>query len=106
MFSSGQGAAGMTVPDSRVARDATELVRESTTDLIFGHSRRVYWYANRHGRREGLSFDPELLYIAAMFHDLGLTERFRGSGQRFEVDGAAEARRFLQGHGVPEGRIR
>ena len=106
MFSNGQGPAGMTVPDSKLTRDATELVRESTTALIFGHSRRVFWYAGWHGRRQGLSFDPELLYIAAMFHDLGLSERFRGSGQRFEVDGADEARRFLQGHGVPEERIR
>ena len=106
MFSNGQGSAGMTVPDSKLARDATELVRESTTDLVFGHSRRVFWYGSWHGRRQGLSFDPELLYVAAMFHDLGLNERFRGSGHRFEVDGADEARRFLRGHGVPEERIR
>jgi HD superfamily phosphodiesterase len=106
MFSNGQGSAGMTIPDSKLARDATELVRESTTDLIYRHSRRVFWYGNWHGRSQGLSFDPELLYVAAMFHDLGLNERFRSSGQRFEVDGADEARRFLQGHGVPEERIR
>jgi HD superfamily phosphodiesterase len=105
MFSNGQGSAGVTVPDSKLARDATELARESTTALIFGHSRRVFWYGSWHGRRQGLGFDPELLYIAAMFHDLGLSERFRGSGQRFEVDGADEARRFLQGNGVPEDRI-
>jgi hypothetical protein len=106
MFTSGQTAAGVTVPDTKLARDATELVRESTTDLIFHHSRRVFWFGSLQGRNRGLSFDPELLYIGAMFHDLGLNEPFRGSGRRFEVDSAGEARRFLQGHGVPEDSIR
>ncbi len=41
-----------------------------------------------------------------MFHDLGLDERFRSSGRRFEVDSADEARRFLRGHGIPEDSVR
>lgn len=106
MASSGQTAAGVTVPDTKLAREATELVRESTTDLVYHHSRRVFWFGSLQGRNRGLSFDPELLYIGAMFHDLGLNEPFRGSGRRFEVDSADEARRFLQGHGVPEDSIR
>jgi hypothetical protein len=93
-------------PDTKLAAEATELVRESTTDLVFNHSRRVYWFGSLLGRERGLSFDPELLYIGAMFHDLGLGERFRQSGRRFEVDSADEARRFLQAHGVPEDSIR
>jgi hypothetical protein len=99
-------AAGVTVPDTRLAAEATELVRDTTSDLIYDHSRRVYWFGSLQGRSRGLSFDPELLYIGAMFHDLGLGESFRGSGRRFEVDSADEARRFLQGHGVPEDSIR
>jgi hypothetical protein len=106
MFSSGQTAAGVTVPDTKLARDATELVRDSTTDLVYHHSRRVFWFGSLQGRNRGLSFDPELLYIGAMFHDIGLNEQFRRSGRRFEVDSADEARRFLQGHGVPEDSIR
>jgi hypothetical protein len=106
MTTSGQNAAGVTVPDTKLARDATDLVRESTTDLIYHHSRRVYWFGSLQGRNRGLSFDPELLYIGAMFHDLGLNEQFRRSGRRFEVDSADDARRFLQGHGVPEDSIR
>jgi hypothetical protein len=66
----------------------------------------VFWFGSLQGRHRGLSFDPELLYLGAMFHDLGLNERFRGSGRRFEVDSADEARRFLQGHGVPEDSVR
>lgn len=98
--------AGVVVPDTALAAEATELVRESTSDLVYHHSRRVYWFGCLQGRNRGLSFDRELLYIGAMFHDLGLNEQFRGSGRRFEVDSADEARRFLQRHGVPEDGIR
>jgi HD domain len=106
MSTNGQTAAGVTVPDTKLAREATELVRESTTDLVYHHSRRVFWFGSLQGQNRGLSFDPELLYIGAMFHDLGLNAEYRGSGRRFEVDSADEARRFLQGHGVPEDSIR
>jgi hypothetical protein len=106
MSTEAQTAAGVTVPDTKLAREAGELVRASTTDLVYHHSRRVFWFGSLQGRNRGLSFDPELLYIGAMFHDLGLNEQFRGSGRRFEVDSADEARRFLQGHGVPEDSIR
>jgi hypothetical protein len=106
MLTSGQTAAGVTVPDTKLARDATELVRESVTGLVYNHSRRVFWFGSLQGQNRGLSFDPELLYLGAMFHDLGLNAQFRSSGRRFEVDSADEARRFLQGHGVPEDSIR
>ena len=99
-------AAGVAVPDTKLASEATELVRDVATDLMYDHSRRVFWFGSLQGRKRGLSFDPELLYIGAMFHDLGLNEQFRGSGRRFEVDSADEARRFLQAHGVPEDSIR
>jgi hypothetical protein len=46
MYNNGQTTAGVTVPDTKLARDATELVRESTTDLIYNHSRRVYWFGS------------------------------------------------------------
>jgi len=106
MSVNGQSAGGVVVPDTKLAREATELVRGATTDLIYHHSRRVYWWGSLQGRNRGLSFDPELLYIGAMFHDLGLSEQFRGSGRRFEVDSADEARRYLQSYGVPEDSIR
>ncbi|MEV5712081.1 HD domain-containing protein [Actinoallomurus sp. NPDC052274] len=99
-------AAGVTVPDTKLAAEATELIRDITDELIYHHSRRVYWFGSLQGRARGLSWDPELLYIGAMFHDVGLGEAHRGSGRRFEVDGADEARRFLQRHGVPEDSVR
>ncbi|HEY4461991.1 MAG TPA: HD domain-containing protein [Streptosporangiaceae bacterium] len=106
MSSNGQVVAGVTVPDTKVARDATQLIRDTTTELVYNHSRRVFWFGSLQGRNRGLSFDPELLYIGAMFHDVGLSEEHRGSGRRFEVDSADEARRFLQAHGIPEDSIR
>lgn len=99
-------AAGIAVPDTPLATAATELVRDTATELIYHHSRRVFWFGSLQGRARGLSADPELLYIGAMFHDLGLNREFRTSGRRFEVDSADEARRFLQSHGVPEDGIR
>lgn len=98
--------AGVNVPDTRLAREATELVRDSTSELIYHHSRRVYFFGSLQGRNRGLSFDPELLYVGAMFHDLGLGDRFHDSGRRFEVDGAEEARKFLAAHHVPGDGIR
>jgi hypothetical protein len=98
--------AGVAVPDTRLASEATELVRDSTSDLIYNHSRRVYFWGSLQGRNRDLSFDPELLYIGAMFHDLGLNQNYRGSGRRFEVDSADEARRFLRRYGVPEDSVR
>ncbi|WP_190812550.1 HD domain-containing protein [Saccharopolyspora pogona] len=99
-------ASDVRVPDTKLARAATELVRDSASDLIYHHSRRVYFFGSLQGRNRDRGFDPELLYIAAMFHDLGLGERFHDSGRRFEVDSADEARRFLAAHHVPEDSIR
>jgi HD superfamily phosphodiesterase len=94
------------IPDTELARAATEFVRARTTDLVYDHSRRVFHWGRLQGRNRDLSFDPELLYVAAMFHDIGLGEAYRGSGRRFEVDGADAARTFLREHGVPDDSIR
>lgn len=100
------GAAGVAFPDTKLAKEATELVRDVTDELIYHHSRRVYLWGSLQGGKRGLSFDPELLYIGAMFHDVGLLPQYRDSGVRFEVSSADEARRFLRGREVPEDSIR
>ena len=94
--------AGIPVPDSAIAKAATELVRDSEDDLLYNHSRRVFFWAALTGERRGLKYDPELLYMGAMFHDMGLTERYSSTDHRFEVDGANTARDFLKSYGVPE----
>jgi HD superfamily phosphodiesterase len=94
------------VPDTELVRDATALIREAENDLLFNHSRRVYLFGALQGRLRGLQPDLELLYVGAMFHDIGLTERYRTSMARFEVDGANAARDFLRDHGVDKASIR
>lgn len=93
---------GVRIPDSAIAREATQLLRDTGSELLFQHSMRVYLWAALTAKRKNLVFDPELLYAGAMFHDLGLTARFHGSALRFEVDGANAARDFLKSHGIPE----
>lgn len=85
-----------------LVREATEFIRDAEDDVLFHHSRRVFLFGALHGRRLGLQPDPELLYVAAMFHDLGLTTRYGTSMQRFEIDGADAARDFLLARGVDE----
>jgi hypothetical protein len=101
--SSAGGALGnVKIPDSKMARELAQLIRDTESDLLFNHSTRVYLFGALTGQRKGLKFDPELLYVGAMFHDIGLTERYRQSQNRFEVDGANAAREFLRSYGIPE----
>jgi hypothetical protein len=102
MTSALENIAGVTIPDSRLAREATEFVRETTTELLYDHSRRVFLWGALIGERRGLIVERELLYIGAMFHDIGLIDGHRSANERFEIDGANAARRFLEEHGVPE----
>jgi HD superfamily phosphodiesterase len=94
------------IPDSRLAREATELIRSVEPDLLYNHSLRVYSFGALQGKRMGLSYDPELLYVGAMFHDIGLVDGHRSAHDRFEVDGANAARAFLVAHGVTGDALR
>jgi len=97
-----ESIADIVLPDTPLVREITELIRDAEDDLLFEHSRRVFMFGVLQGRRRGLQADLELLYAGAMFHDLGLTERYRTSTLRFEVDGANAARAFLLERGVDE----
>jgi hypothetical protein len=94
--------AGIPVPDSAIARAATQLVRDTEDDLLFHHSRRVFFWGALAGERKSIGYDAELLYLGAMFHDMGLTRAWSSANMRFEVDGANAAREFMQSYGVPE----
>jgi hypothetical protein len=96
--------AGVELPDSKLARDATDYVRELSAPVVFNHVLRTYVFGALLGRAMNLKFDGELFYLGAVFHDLGQTERFMGK-QRFEVDGADAAAEFLQDKGVPKESI-
>ena len=93
------------VPDTQLTREATGLLHEYSTHLLFNHSHRVFFWARELGRQTGRSFDEELLFVCAAFHDLGLLRRFSSADDRFEVDSANALRQFLEHHEVPAARI-
>jgi hypothetical protein len=94
--------AGINIPDSALATQATELLREHGTPFIYNHSMRVFLFSSLNGKRRNLKYDAELLYISSVFHDLGLTPHYSSPDKRFEVDGANAARDFLKSHNVPK----
>jgi HD superfamily phosphodiesterase len=96
---------GIRIPDSALAHEITELVRDTESPLLFHHSSRVYYFGALAGKHRGLKFDPELLYAGAMFHDMGLTHTHSSAHERFEVDGANAARDFLRRHGIAQADI-
>ena len=98
-------SSALVIPDSSLAKGATDILREHSTDLLFNHSMRVYLFAAEQGRQQKLRFDPELLYVASAFHDFGLIKKFSSQNERFEVDGANAARQFLTAHNVPEEQV-
>lgn len=93
--------AGVEIPETAAVAEATRLMQRMTSPLIYHHSRRVFLFGTIHARRLGVEPDPELLYLSSMFHDTGLLAPFSDAEQRFEVDGADHARRFMLGRGFP-----
>ncbi|GAA2403320.1 HD domain-containing protein [Mycolicibacterium llatzerense] len=94
--------AGVAIPDTELVREATSIVRQATDETLFNHSRRVFLWGSLKAAARGLEVDPELAYIGGMFHDLGLTAAHGTKDQRFEIDGAAMARKLLLDFGRTE----
>ncbi len=101
-----QEVAGIKIPDTRLAKDAADILREHGDDLLWNHSNRVFLFGAVNGKMAKQNYDLELLYVAALFHDLGLTKKFSSPDLRFEVDGANAARSFLQHYEIPDESIR
>ena len=93
------------IPDTKLGKQITELVRDTEPELLFNHSSRVYYFGALTGLRRGLRFDREMLYAGAMFHDMGLTPEHSSQTERFEVDGASAARDFLKAHKIAQSDI-
>jgi hypothetical protein len=94
----------LTIPDSALARKAVELVAETSPTFLLNHGLRTYAFGAALGRRDGLKFDRELLFLAAALHDLGLVAAYDGPDESFELQGARAARGFLLGQGVDTAR--
>ncbi|KUI43079.1 diguanylate cyclase [Mycobacterium sp. IS-1590] len=95
--------AGVEIPDTAAVAEATRLLWDTTSPLIYHHSRRVFLFGQLHAHRLGAHPDQELLYLAAMFHDTGLVTPYSDREQRFEVDGADHGRKFLLDRGFSTG---
>ena len=96
---------GVSIPDSKLCQEITELVGDTESPLLFHHSSRVFYFGALAGKHRRLLFDLEILYAGAMFHDMGLTPRHSSKTERFEVDGANAARDFLRGRNIPQADI-
>ncbi|WP_349607063.1 MULTISPECIES: HD domain-containing protein [Cupriavidus] len=91
---------GFIAPDSELSRKAASLVESVHSKAMLNHVHRTWWFAEFLGQRRQLKYDREVVYLASVLHDLGLTHEFVAD-QRFEVDGANAASKFLRGHGYP-----
>ena len=91
--------AGIAFVDSKIATEATKLAQEASPLFLFNHAVRTFLFGALTGKASGLKVDHELLYIACILHDIGLTEQFVGD-LPFEIQGAQAASRFLEAHGL------
>jgi HD domain len=90
----GEKTAGLQLPDSALVRQAVELAWSVSSPLLFNHVMRTYFFGRLLASQDD-SADAEVVALAAVLHDLGLTEHGRGP-RRFEIEGADAARRFLR----------
>jgi len=96
--------AGVRLVDSDVARLATDFSRNASPPYLFNHAVRTFLFGSLVGGALRQKFDEEVLYLACILHDLGLTEKFQGESP-FEIQGAETARRFLEEHGYAKEKL-
>ena len=91
--------AGIGIPADQVSRATWEWAHRSLPGYLLAHSVRAYLWAVAIGRRERLTYDPQVLWTASLMHDVGLTTLPRNT-MCFEIEGAERARRFLERRGM------
>ena len=94
---------GIVAPDSQLARKAAVLAEQAHSKVLLNHVHRTWWFAEFIGRKREMKYDRELVYIASVLHDLGLSEK-HAADKRFEVDGADAASKFLHTHEYPKSK--
>ncbi|HET6878067.1 MAG TPA: HD domain-containing protein [Jatrophihabitans sp.] len=92
------------LPDSPVAALAFEAARTFSSQALMNHGVRSYLWAAAYGAGHGIEFDAELLYVAAVLHDIALTPSFDNHRLPFEVAGGHVAWMFGAGAGWPPAR--
>jgi hypothetical protein len=94
----------LVVPGTAASAAALEVASAYESPALLNHSLRAYAWAAAHGTARGIGFDPELLYVAALFHDLGLVPAFDSYSVPFEEAGGHVARVLAAGAGWPAER--
>ncbi|MEH3090356.1 MAG: cyanamide hydratase [Microbacterium arborescens] len=91
-------------PPTPTAALALETVRRWSSPALVEHGLRSWAWARLRGDALGLDYDAELLYVAAMLHDLGVSPAFDAHETAFEQAGGAAAWAFAAGAGWPHAR--
>jgi hypothetical protein len=94
---------GIVAPDSDLARKAAAFAKQAHSEVLLNHVHRTWWFAEFLGRKREMKYDRELLYVASLLHDLGLSAS-HAADKRFEVDGADAASRFLLANDYPKSK--
>jgi hypothetical protein len=95
--------AGVSAPESPLIAAAIEYAKRLSEPYLFNHAMRSSLFAELIGRVKGIDFDPEVVAIGTVLHDIGLTSAVSG-GHRFEVNGADAARSFVSARGLSDRR--
>ncbi|MFI0787779.1 HD domain-containing protein [Streptomyces lydicus] len=97
----------LVMPETPVCRAALEVASAYCSPALLNHSVRAYVWATAYASRHDIAFDPELLYVSAMLHDIGLVKEFDSHTVPFEEAGGHVAWVFGAGAGWPvERRVR
>jgi hypothetical protein len=86
--------------DSPLATAADALVAKVSPPALVNHCKRTYAFGTQLLRQAGRAYDAEALYVAAMLHDLGLTEAYEDGVTPFERRGADTAAAELSALGA------
>ena len=97
--------AGIEVPDTPLAGEATALAKGALPPEIFNHSLRTYLFAQLVAKAQKIDHDVEIVYVASILHDTGMAKAYMSDARPFEVDGAFVARDLLAKHGVTDARM-
>jgi hypothetical protein len=95
--------AGVSVPDSPLITAALEYAQKLSEPYLFNHAVRSWLFAAKIGHLKGIDYDPEVVAVGTILHDIGLTAGVSGSN-RFEVNGAAAALSFIKERGLSNRR--
>lgn len=96
----------MNLPDTATSREAHRVLTDAAPPELVNHSVRVYLLGKAYGRKKGLRFDDEGLYLASLFHDLGLCPAFKDTSLPFQVNSSRALREFLLKRGFAQERVR